>query len=301
MADDVYRDLASKISVIYHDAADVNMVVPYSALRAVNALGTHEVLRFAVSERRKRLHYISAISVFPLGVAGTLRESDPLGPVEKLSTPYGQTKWVAEKLVEQAAAFGMETRIYRPGQITGHSVSGASNERDLMFDLIHSLATTRSTLDLRRSIDLTPVDYVAGAIVHLAEFANTAPRVYHLCNGRRITWTEFVEYFDAFGYSIHIKNFDAWQGNLKQRATAGDSQSGRMAMLSDIPTSDMLSTDLPTFDATNTQAALEGSGIDCHPPTMELVHRYLSYFIKTGAIPAPQNGRHAAQVPVTTR
>ena len=49
---------------------------------------------------------------------------------------YGQSKWVAEKLVWEAAGRGLPVRVYRPGNISGHSASGASNPRDFLGALI---------------------------------------------------------------------------------------------------------------------------------------------------------------------
>jgi thioester reductase-like protein len=300
LAEEVFREMSIRIAVVYHNGAAVNMFSPYPVLRPANVLGTHEVVRFAASHCRKRLHYVSAISVFPLANSCTFTESDPLGPVEGLSTPYGQSKWVAEKLIEHAAALGMDTRVYRPGQITGHSVTGESPHGDLLFDLLQSMVRTRLTLELERSVDLTPVDYVASAIVHLAEQADARHRTYHLCNNRRVSWPEFLEYLRAFGYSIDMVPFAAWQGNLRKLGAMGDTLSARLALLSEIAAQlgvpsetssspEMLRLELPTFDATNTLAGLEGSGIACHPPTMQLLHRYLSDFVAKGAIPAPKD------------
>ena len=37
---------------------------------------------------------------------------------------YAQSKWVAEKLVRQAGERGIPHAIYRPGLVSGHSISG---------------------------------------------------------------------------------------------------------------------------------------------------------------------------------
>jgi thioester reductase-like protein len=39
-----FRKLAAEIDLIYHNGAFVNLIYPYSALRAANVLGTKEIL-----------------------------------------------------------------------------------------------------------------------------------------------------------------------------------------------------------------------------------------------------------------
>lgn len=296
---DVYDNLADRIGAVYHNGAAVNMFTSYPILRPTNVIGTQEVLRFAASNRQKRFHFVSALSVFPLATATTFTETEPLGPVESLTTPYGQSKWVAETLIEQAAEFGMSTRVYRPGQITGHSVTGASPVGDLLFELIQSSIRTRMTMEIERSVDLTPVDYVAAAIIHLAELDDPQPSVYHLCNNERVSWLEFIEYLQRFGFNISVIPFSSWQDNLQHRSAVGDDQSGKIALMADLAgrlgspsqsaeASQALYLELPTFDATNTLSKLEGSGIACHPPTEGLVHRYLDDFVAKGAVSSPE-------------
>lgn len=43
----VFDDLASRVEVIVHAAASVNLVYPYAALRNANVEGTREILRLA--------------------------------------------------------------------------------------------------------------------------------------------------------------------------------------------------------------------------------------------------------------
>src|SRR5436305_1206424 len=55
--------LADEIDAIHHCAANVNMVLPYEVLRPANVGGTQEILRLALTGRRKALHYASTLSV----------------------------------------------------------------------------------------------------------------------------------------------------------------------------------------------------------------------------------------------
>jgi len=60
----VFDHLANQINVIYHNGASVNFIYPYSKLKAINVLGTQEVLRLASCNEVKPVHFVSTLSVF---------------------------------------------------------------------------------------------------------------------------------------------------------------------------------------------------------------------------------------------
>ena len=55
--------LSETVDTIVHSGASVNMVLPYSALRAANVLGVESVLRLATTGRLKTVHHISTVEV----------------------------------------------------------------------------------------------------------------------------------------------------------------------------------------------------------------------------------------------
>ena len=62
-----YRELAEEIDLIFHCAASVNYVYPYSAAKPHTVGGTLEVLKFACAAAPKTVQYISSNGVFPGG------------------------------------------------------------------------------------------------------------------------------------------------------------------------------------------------------------------------------------------
>jgi len=74
--------LAEKIDIIYHCGAWVNMVYPYSVLKAANVVGTQEVLRLASQTKTKPVHFISTVDVLSsanhVGIR-TVGEKEPIG------------------------------------------------------------------------------------------------------------------------------------------------------------------------------------------------------------------------------
>ncbi|MGC1396002.1 MAG: thioester reductase domain-containing protein, partial [Coleofasciculaceae cyanobacterium] len=135
LSEQQFSELATSVDLIYHNGAFVNLIYPYSALRSVNVLGTQEILKLASQIKVKPVHFISTLDVFQTPFYAGLKailEDDDLTNVEGLADGYAQTKWVGEKLVMAANARGIPASIYRPGMITGHSQTGASQTNDLI-------------------------------------------------------------------------------------------------------------------------------------------------------------------------
>lgn len=138
-----FLTLARKIDVIYHNAAYINLIYPYTALRATNVFGTQELLKLATQIKVKPFHFISTLDVFQTSRAfGTnlITEQDELNPSEAIRFDgYTKSKWVSEKMVTTAQLRGLPVSIYRPAMITGHSKTGVANVNDLMNRLIKDL------------------------------------------------------------------------------------------------------------------------------------------------------------------
>ena len=177
----------------YHSGALGQLRVPYAALRTANVLGTQEVLRLACAGRLKSLHYVSTTHIFFLqAFAGAnVREGDHLGTGFNLYDGYGQSKWVAEKLVWEARP-GLPTPIYRPGVITGDSQTGVANTDDFMHRIIKGCLELGLVPDIDTEVDMTPVDFVSSAIVALSQERNCLGWAFHLINPQPLVWHDVV-------------------------------------------------------------------------------------------------------------
>ena len=120
----------------------VNFVYPYQALKPVNVDSTHEVLRLASLKKIKPVHFVSSLSVF---MKGDLREKGICyenANLEEVGVPfggYGQSKWVAEGLMQAAAQRGIPMTIFRPDNILGDSRTGVLNTNDMTYSLVRAI------------------------------------------------------------------------------------------------------------------------------------------------------------------
>ena len=184
-----WAEQASELDAILHAGAQVNWLMLYGQLRAANVGGTDALLALAASVRPKALHFVSTIStVDPAGDEGDVLPEDRA----LKSSGYGLSKWVAEQRVRLAAAAGLATTIHRPAMITGHSARGVANPEDFVNRYLQSCLELGVGLDLEEArCDLTPVDFVARAILALIRGEAPAGQVSHLTNlDRSPTWVE---------------------------------------------------------------------------------------------------------------
>jgi amino acid adenylation domain-containing protein/thioester reductase-like protein len=162
-----YDWLAATVGTVVHSGAMVNLLLGYDALRPANVGGTREILRLMATGRRKHLHHISTLGVFPAAAPGGHRIAEDVGPLDSAipSEGYAQSKWVAERLVLLARGRGIESSVYRLGEVGPHSGTGVPSDHGLVDSLLYAAAAHGVYPETAVSIDCTPVDYVTRLVV----------------------------------------------------------------------------------------------------------------------------------------
>ena len=316
LSPDRFGALATQVDSIYHNAAVVNWIGAYRRLKPANVGGTSEILRLASQGRVKPVHVVSSLAVFPLAgnPRGTIvREQDSLDHGGALYGGYTQSKWVAEKLVAVARDRGLPVAVYRPGIIAGHSETGAWNADDFMSRLLKSWIELGTAPDLDGAIDLTPVDYVSRAMVHLSLSQQAPGGVFHLVNPRPTRLDDLVAWIRCFGYPVELLPYDQWRTALLSRArrSKGHAAHQLAPLFSATPedssrredhrtpdgrnTLDRIGSIMAaeyaarsvTFDDRRTREGLAGTSIACPQLDGDVFARYLSHFVRSGFLPAP--------------
>ena len=286
-----FDSLSKRVDVIVHAAATVNLVYPYAALRNANVGGTREVLRLA-GRGGATVHHISTNGVLPPSNKGWNEESmlDINDVPTKLPDGYGQTKWVAEKLVYEAGRRGIPVRVYRPGTISGHSVTGATNT----YDLLNALIVESLHLGYAPQVDgwlaeMTPVDFVSDAIITLANHPDTEQKLYHLGDPNPVTAESVFQNLEKLGYPTKRLAWDEWVAMWKEKRGSGRA--------GDDPfTVDILRGGMPTVDTLEcvtilkddaTQPALDLYGVSRPKIDCQLWETYARHFFARGWLPRP--------------
>jgi thioester reductase-like protein len=173
------------IDAIVHAAAAVNWLARYEAVRESNVLLTADVISLAASHGAV-LHHVSTVSTAPSD-----GDEDSFLSLEEAASQsgYGASKWVAEALVRRAAdtrpdALALPVCIHRPGLVVGHSARGRGNDEDFVHRYLAACVRYGVCVDEDAILDMTPVDYVARAIVSAIGDPLAIGRVLHLNNVR---------------------------------------------------------------------------------------------------------------------
>jgi long-chain acyl-CoA synthetase len=180
----VYTGLAHRVTHIIHAAADLRVSAPIDELRATNVRGVDQVLEFARAVRRDhglaRLSHVSTAYVCG-GRRGAVSE-EALTDAFGFSSAYELSKYEGERLV-QAAKGELSVSVYRPGMIVGDSRTGEIKTFNTFYFPLRLYLTGKSRVLPAHSglrANLVPVDYVAGAIVHLTFEPEAAGLTFHL-------------------------------------------------------------------------------------------------------------------------
>lgn len=164
------------IEAVVHAGATVSWLASYEALRAPNVLGTRSLLELAAT-RGWAFHYVSTISTAPHN-----GDEDALLTLDTAlaGTPYGLSKWIAEQHVSSVA--GVAHTITRPAMIAASTTTGIGNADDFNMRYLRGCLDLGLYVDREdATMDLTPVDFVAGAIAALV-LEEPAGDTYHLAN-----------------------------------------------------------------------------------------------------------------------
>jgi thioester reductase-like protein len=203
---DEWEHLAEETQAVVHNAAAVNWVANYEALRRVNVDGTRTMLQFARTGIRKRVHHISTTFIFGWTARELLLESDNNETMANLDFGYAQTKWVAEQLVLAARRQGMDARIYRPA-IVSASTAGIGHPADaavrvLAFMINHGIAVrTENQLSILAAdvaadniASIIALDEAPGSTFHV-----TVDDYYNIVDMTRVLTAEHGYTFTYYG------------------------------------------------------------------------------------------------------
>lgn len=179
MRSEEWKLLTARVQAVVHNAALVNYVLNYDALRPHNVDGTRELLRFSYTGTRKEFHFISSTIIFGWNSASQVLETDANENMLNLDFGYAQTKWVAEQLVFAAEQQGLKVRVYRPAFISASTCGTASTE-DLAIRLLAFMINHGVAVNALNQISFLPADVVADNIVALFKQPRIAGSTFHV-------------------------------------------------------------------------------------------------------------------------
>ncbi|MGW0568247.1 amino acid adenylation domain-containing protein [Streptomyces tauricus] len=287
-----FAELGRTCRAIFHNAATVSILREYATLRAANTESTRDLLRLAAAHSIP-LHHVSTLSVAPpLALSSEVPEAFvPAHP--GLRSGYQQSKWAAERLLEQAAERGLPVTVHRLGRVVGPSTTGYVNERDFLWSVLRAGVPAGIVPDLFEEETWTPVDHVAKALVHLCLVQRPPDvTVFQHAATTPVRLNDLYAWLGEYGYPLRRMTTDRWRTELVRSAdTSGGSASAVATTLAFFDSQDAESAGpdlrLGRVRSDNVRTGLRGSGIAYPPVDRDLVFRYLDHCVTSGKLPPP--------------
>lgn len=279
--DDTYKTLSEEVSEVFHCAAAVNMLANYEQLKDANVTGTRNIIDFCLSGKRKRLHYASTLSVFVSTDrnSGTAYENDHLCTPTYIYGGYGQTKYVAEKMVLGIDPSLCDVFIYRFGLLCGdteHSISAPKDFLGMFFRGARTVGCLPYDPSEAMAVDITPINLAAGMVADIANRNN--PDVYHIAGEKPLQYNPLCTLMKEEGVINDIVAYEQWKETVGSFSDDVDVQALRMALcrmddalFTEMRYMDLFQTTGIRFDMTNTHVA---TGIRC-THDRNLIKRYI--------------------------
>lgn len=293
--------LAREAGAILHCAAEVNWAASYESLRDANVEATRSLLRFATTATAKPFHFVSSVAACystrdPVPLDETSPAADPAG----LHLGYGQTKWVAERLVEVARARGLRTAIYRPSLVAGDAATGIGNDEDLLSRLLRGCVELGHAPDLDWPLDACPVGFVARALAR-SLLADEPPAVLHLRNAQPAYWSEAVLWMNLRGHAVRLEPYARWVERVRREASPDHALNALRGFLSQRPRDEggrylaelYARPHVRALEAARSDAALAALGVRCPRIGAEVLSAYFEHWVGRGLLRAPARSPRA--------
>ncbi|MFE7558417.1 amino acid adenylation domain-containing protein [Kitasatospora sp. NPDC057500] len=227
-----HHRLAERIDTVVHAGAMVNLVRGYHAHRRTNVTGTVDLLRLAATGRPTMVHFISTLAACPAGPVGDTPLPELPVPADRTpDTGYGQSKRVAEHLVQLAGDRGMAVAVHRLGEVMPATGTGIPNPGSRVELLIRACLRVGAYFTSDLSTDYTPVDHVGRLLV--AAVTHRQPGYFHLLRPGPLPLDDLLGAFGAAFGLRKVEYRDFWQAVQRTAAAEPDDRplAGALALL----------------------------------------------------------------------
>ncbi|KAJ7460644.1 L-aminoadipate-semialdehyde dehydrogenase [Mycena latifolia] len=222
-----YNSIRDEVTDVIHNAWPVNFVLSLESYNehiggAVNLINLCLASPYAGPAA---FFFSSSISCRQGAPDATCTEDFAPSPSTAAGTGYARSKWVVEKLCQQAAAnSGVPVGVLRIGQMVGDSVTGVWNETEAWPLMIKAANTFGALPTLDEHPSWLPVDYAGKGIAEVVltpHPANSAV-VYHIVNPNvAASWDDMLVALKSAGLKFETVNMTEWVGRLAKSDSDG--------------------------------------------------------------------------------
>lgn len=311
MSDTDYDKVVQNADAVVHNGARVHWLLPYESLKPANVHSTIECIKICSGANKpKKLTFISSTSALDSEYylqqseyGNKVLEFDNLeGSRQGLATGYGQTKWVSEKVINEACKRGLNGVIVRSGYVMGDETSGVSNTDDFLVRMLKGCVQVGARPDVENTINMVPVTHVA-RLIDSVTFHGEKGSVSHVEAHPRLTFNEMLEVLEEYGYDVPLESYARWKQRVVRYVEDAQPDREQLALLGlyhmvtgDLPEA----TKAPNLNDRNAVRALEAEAQRSNGRktstgmTKEAIGAYLAFLVARGFMSAPKGGNAAA-------
>ncbi len=214
LAESVYSKLCSEVEIVYHFAVELSIMSSYDSSKPMNIDGTNRIIEFCCDKSKKKLVFMSSLSIFKTITSDDMAECDETTrfyPTRDMEVGFAYSIYAADELVHLAADNGLDCVIFRNARLCGDSRTGKMGTEDGLWQLFKFVFAYKiiPNIDVLTEM-LTPADIFAEQILTLSEAENNAKyKVYHI-KGLDVGFDDFVEWFRTKDPQMKVMDYDEW-------------------------------------------------------------------------------------------
>ncbi|TDL22741.1 acetyl-CoA synthetase-like protein [Rickenella mellea] len=210
----VYSDLVRSLTCIIHNAWKVDFNIPLSSFEPL-LQGVRNLVDLALASPLSsppRFVFTSSVAV----AQGwrdkcAVPEVFVTDPSVAIGTGYGESKWVAERILQEAGRnTPLESVVIRVGQLCGSTKHGSWNASEWFPSIVLSHKEVCCLPAAEGMVTWVPVDIAAQAIV---EMRTSNQQVMHLVHLKPTTWSSIVKPI-AQSLSVPTVPYNDWLAKL---------------------------------------------------------------------------------------
>lgn len=185
-----YSNLAHKVDSIIHCAALTKHYGEYNEFHSANVKATINLLDLSRKTTKKDFHFISTISTLDNNYTSSedaylFTEDDVIDDLSNQTNFYIKTKHEGEKYVIQYRKYGINSNIYRVGNLAFITETFKVQENlddNAFFSRMKCLLTLKIAAKEIGLEEVSPVDLTAQAIVKIMNKSELSNQIFHVFN-----------------------------------------------------------------------------------------------------------------------
>ncbi|WP_193065052.1 beta-ketoacyl synthase N-terminal-like domain-containing protein [Oceanobacillus oncorhynchi] len=282
-----YTVLANKVDCIVHSAGLVKHFGEYSTFENINVKGTNRLIDLAKFGMKKDFNLISSTAVARGKVKNreyVLFSEFDTNIGQSINNPYGVSKFEAEKIVLEARKEGVNSNLFRVGNIMFDSKTGqfqSNIESNGLYTIIRAMIKMNIFPNQKREeLDFSFIDYVSKSIVLLFNRTELSNEIHHIFNQRRSSLYEISQVVKQRVEDLEVTDFNLFIQFIKDHYNNSAYSSYINHLLLHFGIFDYFESQDTThysIVSDKTEMLLKELGFEWKKPSEDQIHRMLNY------------------------